>query len=112
MKIRLIGERCWVWLNDQVVVDNARLHNFFDEAKGIPLPKTGPIQLQTHGAEIRFKNLVVDSFDAEESNKLLQEAKRNCMAKISLFAYSMAKTCRDGMVRPAITPLWTVRSNA
>ncbi len=74
MKIRLVGERCWVWLNDKVVVDNARLHNFFGGDKGTPLPKTGPIQLQTHGAEIRFKNLIVKAFNTEESNKILAEA--------------------------------------
>lgn len=74
MKIRLVGERCWVWLNDKVVVDNARLHNFFAGGKDVPLPKTGPIQLQTHGAEIRFRNLIVKTFNSDESNKLLAEA--------------------------------------
>lgn len=72
MKIRLIGERCTVWLNDKLVVDNARLHNFF--APGEPLPKAGPIQLQTHGGEIRFRNLKLETLDAEAANKLLQEA--------------------------------------
>lgn len=74
MKIRLIGEHCWVWLNDYLVVDNARLHNYFGGNKGEPLPKTGPIKLQTHGAEIRFRNMVVNTFSSEESNKLLAEA--------------------------------------
>ena len=72
MKIRLIGERCSVWLNGKLVVDNARLHNFF--APGEPLPKAGPIQLQTHGGEIRFRNLKLETHDAEAANKLLQEA--------------------------------------
>jgi hypothetical protein len=55
MRIRLVDERCTVWLNDQLVVDNAKLHNYF--AKGQPLYRKGPIQLQTHGAEIRWRNL-------------------------------------------------------
>jgi hypothetical protein len=72
MKIRLIGERCSVWLNDQCVVDHVRLHNYF--AKGEPLPTKGPIQLQTHGAEIRFRNLALQTIGSEEASKLLAEA--------------------------------------
>lgn len=72
MKVRLIGERCSVWLNDKLVVDDVRLHNYFN--KGEPLPKSGPIQLQTHGAEIRFRNLKLVTHDAEAANKLLTEA--------------------------------------
>jgi hypothetical protein len=83
MRIRLIGERCSVWLNDQCVVNNARLHNFF--AKGEPLPKKGPIQLQTHGAEIRWKNLKLVEYSAEESNDLLRKFEEEAMASSRKF---------------------------
>jgi hypothetical protein len=58
MKIRMVGEKVWVWLNDQVTVDGAVMHNYFDKAGG-PVPARGPIELQTHGSEIRFRNIYV-----------------------------------------------------
>ncbi len=72
MRIRLVGEHCWVWLNDAEVVVDARLHDYF--APGEPLIARGPIQLQTHGAEIRFRNINIREFDAEEANELLRES--------------------------------------
>ncbi len=56
-RIRQIGDRTWVWLNDQLVVDGAVMENYWDRSK--PLPAKGPIMLQTHGGEIRWRNLFV-----------------------------------------------------
>ena len=50
-RISMVGERVSIWLNGKQVVDHARLENYFNR-KG-QLPRTGPIQLQTHGGEIR-----------------------------------------------------------
>src|SRR5205823_1756944 len=47
LRIRMVGERVTVHLNGTLVVDHARLENYWN-AK-IPLPRQGPIQLQTHG---------------------------------------------------------------
>ena len=47
----------WVWLNEALVVDGAVLENYFDREGG--LPARGPIQLQTHGGEIRWRNIYV-----------------------------------------------------
>ena len=54
LRIRQIGDRTWVWLNDQLVVDDAVMENYWD--RGTPLPARGPIMLQTHGGEIRWRN--------------------------------------------------------
>ena len=54
-RITMVGESVTVLLNDKLVVDNAPLHNYFD--KGQPLIPVGPIQLQTHGGEIRWRNI-------------------------------------------------------
>lgn len=57
MHIRMKGDKVTVTLNGKVVVDNATLQNYFNKTG--PLPKSGPIQLQTHGAEITWRNVEV-----------------------------------------------------
>lgn len=71
-RIRQIGELTTVWYNDQKVVDNAPMHNYWDRSQ--PLFATGKIQLQTHGGEIRWRNIFVREIPAEEANEILQEA--------------------------------------
>jgi hypothetical protein len=56
-RIRMVGEKVTIHLNGSLVVDNAKLENYFNR-KG-PLPKTGPIELQTHGGEIRWRNIFI-----------------------------------------------------
>jgi Domain of Unknown Function (DUF1080) len=69
LRIRQLGARTWVWLNDQVTVDGAIMENFWN--RRLPLPARGPLQLQTHGGEIRFRNLTVREFSAAEANAML-----------------------------------------
>ncbi len=66
-RIRQIGARTWVWLNGKVVVDGAVMENYWDRAK--PLPAKGPIMLQTHGGEIRWRNIFVREIPADEAAK-------------------------------------------
>ena len=81
MKITIVGERVWVELNGQTTVDGVRMENYWDRTK--PLPKTGPLQLQTHGGEIRFRNLWVDELSAKEGNMHL--ASRNASSHLQAF---------------------------
>ncbi len=69
LRIRLVGARVSVWLNDQRTVDMVPLENYWD--RGRPLPARGPIQLQTHGGEIRFRSLSIHEIDPEEANRIL-----------------------------------------
>jgi hypothetical protein len=71
-RIRQIGARTWVWLNDKLVVDGAPMENYPDKA--VPYPAKGPIMLQTHGGEIRWRNLFVREIGADEAKKILAEA--------------------------------------
>lgn len=95
--IRMIGERVLIKLNGEVVVNNAVLENFFANRKAgylaygkkdakaqggekppagwmqDPVYAKGPIQLQTHGSEIRWRNVFVREIPSEEANQLLAD---------------------------------------
>ncbi len=69
LRILMVGARVSVWLNDQLVVDHARMENYFDRSQ--PVPRRGPIQLQTHGGEIRWRNLFLREIAPTEANRIL-----------------------------------------
>jgi len=66
-RIRMVGSKVDVWLNGKHVVKRAELANYFE--RGQPLPPDGPIQLQTHGGEIRWRNIFIRRIPREEDNK-------------------------------------------
>jgi hypothetical protein len=68
-RILQVGERTTVYLNGKLVVDFARMENYWD--RKLPLPRVGKILLQTHGGEIRWRNLFVREIPANEANELL-----------------------------------------
>jgi len=69
-RIRMVGSRVTVWLNEKLVVDNAILENYFN--RKIPVPPKGPIQLQTHGGEIRWRNVFLREIPSDEAIQLLR----------------------------------------
>ncbi len=71
LRIIQVGARTTVYLNDKLVVDHAIMENFWDKERKQPLYARGPIQLQTHGAEIRWRNLFVREIAADEANAIL-----------------------------------------
>jgi len=60
-----------VFLNDQLVVDHAKMENFWDRSN--PLWDKGPIQLQTHGGEIRWRNIFIREIPEQEVEQMLAE---------------------------------------
>jgi hypothetical protein len=68
-RIQMVGSRVSVWLNEKLVVDHAIMENYYD--RGTPVPPRGPIQLQTHGGEIRWRNIFVREIGSEEANRIL-----------------------------------------
>ncbi len=68
-RILMVGSRTSIWLNDKLVVDHAILENYYD--RKIPIPAKGPIELQTHGGEIRWRNIFLREIGGEEANKIL-----------------------------------------
>jgi hypothetical protein len=136
LHIRMIGERVTVALNGEVVVDHAPLENFFANQKAgyvaygkpgaaaggdaaklpngfMPDPAfpRGPIQLQTHGSAIRWRNVFIRDIPADEADREL--AGRNAEGFVELVngkdlsnwqgaldSYEMkdgAITCKPGM---------------
>ncbi len=61
--IKMVGDNVTVTFNDKLVVDNAKMENYFDRKGG--MPKVGPIQLQTHGGEIRWRNVFIKELPAD-----------------------------------------------
>ena len=99
-RIKMIGERVTVVFNGETVVDHAVLENFFAnkkagyiaygkppaagapsqaDAKPVapamrdPVFPRGPIQLQTHGSEIRWRNVFLREISAAEANRTLAQ---------------------------------------
>ncbi len=70
-RIRQVGSRTDIWLNDKYIVKHAIMENYWDNERKLPLIAKGPIQLQTHGGEICWRNIFVREIPAEEANQVL-----------------------------------------
>ena len=68
-RIVMTGSYVSVWFNDQLVVDHNILENYFDRKGSVPA--TGPVQLQTHGGEIRWRNIFLREIGSDEAAKIL-----------------------------------------
>lgn len=118
-RIRQLGDLTWVWLNDQLVVDGAVLENYYD--RGRPVPARGPILLQTHGGEIRWRNIFVRDIAADEAAQIVAEAeaavRRRLAGSLALHASfdagldadfargdRVARALRGGAILPAVPP--------
>jgi hypothetical protein len=71
VRIVMVGPYVSVWLNGQQTVKDAILQNYFD--KKTPIPATGPIQLQTHGGEIRWRNIFLREIPDSEAAAYLDK---------------------------------------
>ncbi len=70
-RILQVGERTTIYLNGKLVVDHARMENFWN--RKLPLLLKGPIQLQTHGGEIRWRNIYGRAIPSAEANTILRK---------------------------------------
>jgi acetyl esterase/lipase len=68
-QIKQIGSRTWVTLNTRLVVDGAVFESYPD--KTAPFPAKGPLMLQTHGGEIRWRNIFVREIGEAEAKTFL-----------------------------------------
>ena len=65
--ITMRGDLVTIFLNEKLVVHRAPLINYWDRktplSKRKPLISKGPIQLQTHGGEIRWRNIYIKELE-------------------------------------------------
>jgi hypothetical protein len=80
-RIRQVGDRTWVWLNEKLVVEDAVMENYYDRSQ--PLAAKGPIMLQTHGGEIRWRNIFVHDIGAEEAKQIVAAADAESKARLT-----------------------------
>ncbi|MBL8759527.1 MAG: DUF1080 domain-containing protein, partial [Phycisphaerae bacterium] len=52
-RIRMVGDRVWVWLNGVLVTDGVVLENYWNRAE--PVAASGAIELQNHGNPLWFR---------------------------------------------------------
>ena len=69
VRVLMCGSRVRVWLNQPTDVDT-RCSKIITTAK-LPVPAKGPIQLQTHGGEIRWRNLFMREIGSDEANQIV-----------------------------------------
>ena len=55
--IKMVGEKVWIKLNGETVVDGVVLENYWERDK--PIYPTGQIELQNHGNTLWFKNVYI-----------------------------------------------------
>lgn len=56
-RIKMVGEKVTVYLNDVLVVDNVTLENYWNRA--IPIYPSGQIELQNHNSQLWFRNVFI-----------------------------------------------------
>ena len=68
-RIIMTGDRVTLYLNDELVVDNVVMENYWEREK--PIYPNGQIELQSHGSLLYFRNV----FIREITNKLTEQEK-------------------------------------
>jgi HEAT repeat protein len=64
--ILMVGERVTVWLNGEMVTDNAIMENYWDRSMRI-FPR-GPVELQAHGTDLGFRDIFIREIKPSEYN--------------------------------------------
>lgn len=67
-KIRMVGEKVWVWLNGVPVVDGVVLENYWDRNRSIfPMEQ---IELQAHGSRVWYRDIYLKELPRKEVHTL------------------------------------------
>jgi hypothetical protein len=64
-RIKMVGDKVTVFLNDKLVVDNTVLENYWDRSQ--PIFPSGQIELQNHGNTLWFRNVYIREIPAGQN---------------------------------------------
>jgi hypothetical protein len=64
-RIRMVGDKVTVHLNDVLIVDNVTLENYWKREK--PIYPIGQIELQNHGSNLWFRNIFIKELTGAEA---------------------------------------------
>ena len=73
-RIKMIGERVSVWLNDELVTDNVVLENYWDRSQ--PIFPTEQIELQAHGSKVAYRDIFIKEIERPEPFQLPADEKK------------------------------------
>ena len=62
--IKMVGERVTVYLNGVLVADNVVMENYWD--RSMPIFASEAIELQAHGTDLAFRNILVKELNTDE----------------------------------------------
>ena len=102
-RMRIIGDRVWVWLNGVKTVDGIRLENSRNPGQGIPLVDN--FELQCHGDPVEFRNIFL---------KELPEAAEDIPDPAAAVRGERIDLLKDGLASwkasdPKLTMGWSVK---
>lgn len=66
-RIKMVGDKVTVYLNDVLVVDNVTMENYWNREK--PMYPTGQIELQNHGSTLYFRNIFIKELPSGAASK-------------------------------------------
>lgn len=74
LRIRMIGDRVSVWLNDELVTDNVILENYWDRDQ--PIFPVEQIELQAHGSKVAYRDIYIKELERPETFTLSEEEEK------------------------------------
>ncbi len=69
--IIMTGDRVSVWLNGEPVTDKVIMENYWD--RSIPIFPRGPVELQAHGTDLKFRDIYIREITPAEYNLTPEE---------------------------------------
>lgn len=73
-RVRMIGDRVSVWLNDELVTDNVILENYW--ARNQPIFPVEQIELQAHGSKVAYRDIYIKEIERAEPFTLSAEEEK------------------------------------